>query len=374
MKIVAIIDSLRGGGAERIFSFLTHEWAKAGHSVAVFTLKPDAASELSHPNLVVRSLRNAPATGLRKLFALPALIRSIRRAARDERPNVIVSFMDQANILTLLATHALPVPVIIAERIYPAYSSLLASARFSMTRRFYRWLRNLSYQKAASIVLQSDRSISYFPAKLQRKICVIPNPIIPPRDAGFAVEIPRPTVLALGRLTKQKRFDRAISAFAEVASDFPEWHLLIVGTGPELDALQTLAESKSCARRIHFLGYQGNTASLFSQSSVFLLSSDYEGSPVALGEALSSGVPAIATDCLTGPRELLGNSEFGVLVPDGDQQALGKALRAMIASNSERERFATLGKKRAEEFAPSRVLPLWQAHIEEIANNTSHVE
>lgn len=378
MKILAIIDSLRGGGAERVLSLLCHEWARIGHTVEISTFKestlPDGEQErlTLHPALAAEYGQRHSL--MAKILLLPKLLWRIRTQVRTLQPSVIVCFMDQANILTLLATIGLPVSVVISERIYPAHSSLLIGARKGPVRSLMSLFRSTCYRRAARVILQSDRSISCFPAVMHARIQVIPNPIVFPSRTGIAIEIPQPTILSLGRLTAQKRFDLLIAAFHRIFVKFPEWHLLIAGSGEEAGKLQLLAESGPGSAQIHFLGYQGNTASLYEQSSLFVLASDFEGFPVALGEALITGTPAIASDCLTGPREILGEDRYGILVPPGDVDALTLAILAAIQDPERLKHYAESGKSRAAEFSLQRIAPLWIQMFEEIAKETSNLQ
>lgn len=377
MKITAIINSLQGGGAERTLSLLSAEWARIGHRVDVLTFRHSERSSNSpdtlklHPPLT--SIGAKPQSWITKLFLIPSLLLRIRKEVRRIKPDVVICFMDQANILTLIATAGMRIPIVVSERTYPAYSSLFTMTNSWVIRSIFALLRNRSYRRAARIVLQSDRSISLFPAPLHKRIQVLPNPIVPPSSSGMEIEIPRPTILGLGRLHQQKRFDLLIDAFHRINQAFPDWHLLIAGSGPEDTTLQAQADRGPGAARIHFLGYQGNTASLFSQSSLFVLCSDAEGFPVALGEALISGVPGIATDCLTGPREILGDSRYGMLIPPGDSAALAEALGRAISDEGLRQQYAERGKIRAAEFSLQQIAPLWIAMLEEIPKNTGNL-
>lgn len=375
MKIAAIIDSLQGGGAEKILTLLAYEWACAGNTVDIFTFKESSLQNKQHPNLKLHPALGAHSSNQHgfatKILLIPLLLYRLRKNLLKNRPDVIICFMDQANILTLLATVGMLIPVIVSERIYPAHSSLLTATASQPLRHLISYLRNRIYRRARRIVLQSDRSIEFFPLNLHQKIIVIPNPICTPEVQGLAVEIPQPTIFSLGRLVSQKRFDLLIGAFHLISREFPEWHLLIAGTGPKAQELQAQAESGSGSGQIHFLGYQGNTGALFAQATIFVLASDYEGFPVALGEALVCGVPSIATDCLTGPREILAESEYGLLIPANDLEALARAIKSLITDPGLREHYARAGKARAEEFSLQKILPLWEHVLAEITNETS---
>ena len=272
--------------------------------------------------------------------------------------------MDQANILSILVTLDKKIPVYVCERIYPAQSSLMILSSNQIIKEFFRLLRNLVYKKATQIILQSVRMKSYFPTYLHEKMIVIPNPIIAPSSDGTSPHLAADSIVPIGRLVEQKRFDLLIKSFASIAAEFPDWHLHIVGKGPLLQQLQEMASQTGFQNRIHFLGEQGNVAGILAQSKIFTLCSDFEGFPVALGEALYCGLPVIASDCLTGPQELLGLSEHGLLFPPGSDQALSEKLRLLMLDSQLRSALGARAKQRSLQFSLKKITELWLKSFE----------
>lgn len=138
--------------------------------------------------------------------------------------------------------------------------------------------------------------------------------------------LPEAFLLAVGRLVPEKGFDLLLEAYALASHQRPLPDLVIVGAGPQQPALRALAEGAGIASRVHFTGYLSNPYPLFCRARLFVLSSRHEGMPTALIEALALKVPVVATDCQTGPRQLLADGRLGVLVPPGDAQALAAGL------------------------------------------------
>lgn len=367
MKITAVIDSLTGGGAERTLLTLAVALQASGNSVTIITFKGDQIPGNTIGGCAHLSL-NAVPTGP---IPVPKFIRvmlRLRTALRASDPDLIISFMDQANLLSLLAVIEKRIPVFVCERVYPDKSSLMTISSIWLVKEFFRHLRNILYLKATRIVLQSERMHDYFPKYLQKKMIVIPNPIVAPTADGEATAIQNPSVVAIGRLVTQKRFDLLIEAFSEISQEFPEWHLQIVGSGPLESELRAHATRGSATHQIHFTGRQSNIAEILHNAKIFVLCSDYEGFPVALGEAMFCGVPVIASDCLTGPRELLGQSEWGILFSPGNSPELTTQLQMLMRSLEMRQYWGERARLRAKDFDLEKVLALWREHIK-ISNN-----
>jgi GalNAc-alpha-(1->4)-GalNAc-alpha-(1->3)-diNAcBac-PP-undecaprenol alpha-1,4-N-acetyl-D-galactosaminyltransferase len=228
-----------------------------------------------------------------------------------------------------------------------------------VTRFIYRIVRNELYSRADTIVLQTERSRNSFPARLQPQISVIPNALMrDEKGRPSDISLAEPTILCLGRLSAQKRFDRAIRAFDAVAERFPEWHLAICGSGDQKDSLEALRVGSRAADRIHLTGPTETPLATLRQAAVFMLPSDYEGFPSALLEAMSQGCACIATDCPTGPRELLAENS-GILVPTGDDEQLAGALAAILDSAQKRSELGTAAQRRAAQYLPEQIFPLW---------------
>ncbi len=153
----------------------------------------------------------------------------------------------------------------------------------------------------------------------------------------------KPTIISVGRLTRQKRFDVALEAFAHVHRQYKgNINFVIIGEGEQEHYLRNRINELGLRKNVFIAGYKGNPYPFMSRASVFLLCSDYEGLPRVLIEALALGVPCVSTDCPTGPREILDNGRFGLLAKTGDVSSISTALSKVLndlelATNMKRE-------------------------------------
>lgn len=152
-------------------------------------------------------------------------------------------------------------------------------------------------------------------------------------------------VIAIGTLKSQKRFDRLLHAFARLPDR--DTVLMILGEGGERKNLETLAQTLSIADRVFMPGFTRNPAYYLHRADLFVLSSDYEGLPTVMVEALEQGTPVVSTDCPSGPREILEDGKYGTLVPVGDIAALARAMEDALNREHDREAL----RRRAQDFS-----------------------
>ena len=223
-----------------------------------------------------------------------------------------------------------------------------------------------SYPRLDAVVTLTEADRADYERRLVEPTRVrrIPNPV--PDLGGTAADPAARTVVAAGRLTPQKGFDLLIDAWVPVAAQHPDWTLRICGGGRKQAAL---------GRRVRRLGLEGSVvlpgvvdlATEMARASVFVLSSRFEGLPVALLEAMSVGMAAVSFDCPTGPRELLEDGRDGVLVPPEDRAALSAALLDLLDDEDARRRLGAAARARSAAFAPEVVVERWEALLEEVA-------
>ncbi len=352
--LALVISSLDTGGAERILLRLARHWTDRGANVTVITLATrdtiyDLGERVRRVDLDVggdsANAVDAVVSGAHRVLAL-------RRAIKAVNADVVVSFMDRTNVLTLLATRGLGVPVMVSERIDPALHSL---------KRPWRMLRRATYPLADVVIVQTDRAAEYFPRRLRKLIKVIPNPIdlqVPASAATSETGQPR-RIVAVGRLERQKGFDLLLRAFALATATDRSWRLEIWGEGSERSQLASLAEALGIGNRIVMPGVTANIGQVLCHASIFALSSRFEGFPNALCEAMAAGVPCVAFDCQSGPREIITDGIDGILVPPGDVDALGRSLQRLMANPELREMLGQSGKRSVERFSAENVMPLW---------------
>jgi glycosyltransferase involved in cell wall biosynthesis len=193
----------------------------------------------------------------------------------------------------------------------------------------------------------------------------IPNAI--PRLEAEPSGLDVPVVVAAGRLTLQKGFDLLIPAFAKVVERHPEWTLRICGDGGQRRRLQSLILEHRLSNNVLLMGAVDRLDLQMAQASLYVLSSRFEGLPMVMIEAMSLGLPVVGFDCPTGPREVIQNGRSGVLVPDGDVEALADAMLAVIEDPEHRRRLGAGASERAKDFALDSIGPRWEALIDELS-------
>jgi glycosyltransferase involved in cell wall biosynthesis len=173
-------------------------------------------------------------------------------------------------------------------------------------------------------------------------------------------------VLAAGRLSWQKGFDRLIRAFQDVAPLEPEWGVRICGTGRHQAKLQRTIDASGLSERVCLVGAVKDLAAEMERASIFVSSSRFEGFPLVLVEAMSKGLPVIAFDCPTGPADIIEDGRVGLLVPEGDIRALGAAILELIRDEPKRRRFGAEARDRAREYDIPMVGPRWDRLLAEL--------
>jgi GalNAc-alpha-(1->4)-GalNAc-alpha-(1->3)-diNAcBac-PP-undecaprenol alpha-1,4-N-acetyl-D-galactosaminyltransferase len=356
MKIIFLISNLATGGAERVATILCNAWAKRGHTVTLiptYSAGGKSAYKISHD---VETIFLADVVGVKgkNLWSYAQRLAALRGLIRPRQPDVIVSFLANVNVAAVLSTMFMKTPLIICERIDPSSRPMLSPCELSC---------RLTYRFADMLTVQTD-SIAQKAAAIYPKLSTIrtvPNPLarsVPPPVRNIVRT--RKILLSLGRLAEQKRIDRIINAFAEVAPRFDDWDLHIYGEGPLESMLFSMIVDRGLQDRAFLRGLTSESSKVMAAADAFVIASDYEGFPNALLEAMSVGLPCIATDCPSGPREITANGHDAVLVPLHDQAALVSAMDAVMRDQTLR---ISLGKRAYEsawrKFSLETVLDRW---------------
>ena len=368
MRLTLVISSLGRGGAERVLSILASAWAEQGHQVTLLTFDGDTAPAYTvHPSVVLRHLNLAAYSKnfIQGLSRNANRVRVLRRAIRESRPTIVVSFLDMVNVLTILATRGMDVPVIISERIDPSLYDI---------GRAWHLLRRLVYPFADALVCQTDRALKRFRAMTRVRGFTIPNPVLPPPGTARSQSEPslpaRRVLIAMGRLVPQKGFDLLLEAFARLAPRHPDWNLTVLGSGPMLATLKTQRESLGLNDRIQFAGAVADPFPVLRSADMFVFSSRFEGFGMALAEAMACGLPAVSFDCPEGPSVLIRDGIDGVLVPPEDVNALTAALDRLMADAQEREKLGSRALEVLERFSLSKILGLWSELFDRVAQGS----
>lgn len=331
---IAVFVSFSGqGGVERMILNLCDGFVRAGLAVDLVIVRGRSAHLAELPARV----RLIDLRARHTFTSVPSLARYLIR----ERPAALLAAKDRAIKAAVVARALSRVPVRLVGRLGTTVSAALEGQSWLQRAGWYAGMR-LFYPRVDRLVAVSDgvaedvRRITGLPAE---RVRVVRNPVWTARLERLASErAPHPwlddrtcpVILGAGRLTRQKDFPTLLRAFAQVRAQ-QACRLAILGDGRQYDELLTLAKELGVSDDVALPGFQRNPYAWLVRASLFVLSSAWEGSPNVLTEALALGVPVVATDCPSGPREILARGRYGRLVPVGDVEALARAMLETLA-------------------------------------------
>lgn len=351
-RILLVCASLSSGGAERQLSELANYWSARGIRVTVATYSASASPDFYQLHPAVRRVHLADASrdlGRSALGLLLARVRDLRRLIRVERPDAVLSFITETNVITLLASLGGGTRIVVSERAHPAHDTSV--------RPVWRWLRRATYGRAACVAVQTKAAGNWVRERWRVDTRVIPNLL---RELP-SVDVRRESlILAVGRLQPQKGFDLLLRAFARLQGDFPEWSVTILGEGPERHALQALCTELGVTQRVHMPGVSGQVEDWMARAGLVVQPSRFEGFPNVVMEAMGLGAPVISADCPAGPADLIEDGINGRLVPVEDVAALENVMRELMGDPVARDRIGASARQVRSRFNADRIMAKWE--------------
>lgn len=366
MKLVLVIPSLDGGGAERVMTALANAWVGDGHAVTLVTLAAGLDDKYKLDTAVQRvalDVTGRSATAVDAIGHNLTRIRALRREINLAEPDAVVSFLTRTNVLVLIAAGKLRGRVIVSERSAPG-------ARW--VGGVWRALARPLYCRAAAVVAQTRRCADQLEALVGCPVEVIPNPVAPASASDGATRAPASdpgtrTILAVGRLVPKKGFDLLIAAFAQVARRHPAWRLEIMGEGRLRHSLARAIGKHGLADRVSLPGFNKHVRERMRRADLFVLPSLVEGFPNALMEAMAEGRACISFDCEMGPRELITHGENGWLVPTGNTRGLAVALDMLMQDDALRAELGARARQVSDLYSTGEILGRWNTLLARIA-------
>ena len=347
MKIMFCVLCLNYGGAEKNLCIVANELCKRGHDIYICNLNYLPTVQYIDNSVTVIDAPSFSTRGVKRFQQLNFII----KCCKDIHPDLLVSFLYIPNILTPIAGKILHIPTIISERGDP-------SKRNGKLQRFY--------SLATGAVFQTEGARKYFKGKLYNKGTVIPNPVILSEkyEKKYDYNIRTKSIIFSARFSiQQKRQDLMLDAFKIVHEKYPEYILNFFGDGPDEEKIKQYTTELGLEHSVRFNGLTTNMVEELIKSEIFVLSSDYEGIPNSLIEAMSIGLPCVSTDCTPGgARLLINNGENGLIVERGNSTLLAAAILRMIEDRAFAIKCGNEAKKISQTFSLENIMNDWERY------------
>lgn len=349
MKIVFVNPSLKFGGSERVIALLANHFFSLGHVVTIVTTDREEESFFYlEPGIkrigILKSLPKSPFLSLyRKMMALKFL----RKTILGEKPDIVYSFQEVNSIYTMISLIGVNLYTVIAVRNHPAYKKLSF---------FQSLLRKLFYKKANEIVVQTKAIEEWFKEHLDIQSTVIANPVNKENKKRDNSEVK--VIYACGRLVPQKGFSDLIRIFHEL-HNHKDWKLKILGDGKQKEFLSKQISDLDLEGTVILEGAVDAPLEYYKEGGVFAFTSEFEGFPNSLCEAMASGMAVVSYDCPSGPSDLIVDGKNGFLVPQGDEGTFKEKLKLLISDEALRMKLGKEAKKIRETLAIEKIAQQW---------------
>lgn len=366
MKLIYLIaGTYRPAGMERVLANKTNWLVNHGYDIVVATTDQKGRvnafefdSRIRFVDLGINYEDNNGRSFLNKLLHYPAKqIRHkilLKKLIREERPDVVVSmFCNDAGFVPSIANGAKTV----LEIHFSRFKRLQYGRKgiWALADRVRSWFDIKTVSRFDHFVVLTEEDKGYWGAL--KNIEVIPN------ARTFKVDEPsnleNKTIIAVGRYSYQKAFDRLIDAWGIVAKDFSDWTLRLVGDGEERETLQLKIDELKLRDRVVLGRAESDMLNVYRNASILALSSRYEGLPMVLLEAQAAGLPIVSFSCKCGPRDVITNGENGFLVAEGDVKTLAERLRLLMENSDLRHEMGRKALLNSERFREEIIMKKW---------------
>ena len=365
MRILCVLQTLRAGGAQRVFSLMADVWIAEAHDVSLLLFTDDSEPDFTpvHPDVDIRRLGILGTTSggiLHKIGKNLKRFPVVRKAVSEIRPDCVIGFMIDENLVLRLSTLGMRVPIILVEHSPYSYDPGYLK----------RMLQDIVYPLADGVVMLTRQAKAHAVGSVRSRTVVIENPIRIPEDLSSRQLAEKETTgkkvegvfLAIGRFARQKRFDRLIWAFSKIADTCPGWKVHLYGSGDEEESMRTLVAELGLENCVFLKGAVKEPWSALAEGDVFVMSSDTEGFPMALIEAMACGLAVVSTDCPTGPGELVVDGLNGLLV-SVDEEALAAGMLRLATDASLRHKLGAEATKIKERLGCERIMTRYNGFI-----------
>ena len=357
MKVDFIIGRLGKGGAERVMVTLANYFVKKEHDVRIITFDdyPDGyliSDKIKRIRILRKKLRTKK---LDNLYGLASFYKP-----RDKRPEMVISFLTFTNLISILACKYRKIPIIVSEH---------NNHNFMLNPKWLvRLTWNYVYRWSNFVTVLTDFDVDFFQKKKSR-VVVMPNPCsFPPITSNTHKR--EKIILAVGSLNRihHKGLDNLIEIMSEVLPKHPTWRLKIVGGGSSenQEILENLIKKNKVDHLVTLEGFSDNITQIMSNSSIYILSSRFEGLPMVLLEAMSQGMACVSYDCITGPSNMIKNRVNGILVADQKKKEMAIACENLILDRDLRQELGNKAIKSLNNYKIEHIYEKWQVLIKQL--------
>lgn len=356
-RIKFILPGLSAGGSEHVVSFVANRLARSGFDVSILSFEMSGSTPYYKTDERIRiDYLDVPVGKRGPLGVISDIVRRVKRLRaiyQEQRPDMVVSLLTRSNVIAVLAATGLDIPVIVSERNNPLRQK---------PGIVWQALRRYTYARAFGLITMTRGALECFPPVMRPRSWVIPN-MADYQDFKPKFTNERKVMTAVGRLVDQKGFDLLIKAWAKIADRHGDWCLRIWGEGPDRAMLEGLAAEHGVADSVQMPGVSSAPGRWIEEADAFVLSSRFEGWGLVLGEAMAAGLPSISFDCPFGPADMITHDHDGLLIEEGNIDAMANALSQLMGDSALRDRLGAQAKSAADRFAPEAIGAIWENTI-----------
>ena len=354
-KILFFVDDY-GGGTGNVVQILANEFGRMPdlQPIVVF-LNPHTKNSKLTSDIPTIEYRLSDNKSKNKLLFLWRNLKTIRKIVSTEKPDCILSFIDNINTnICLSQFFNRSIPIIVSERSNP-----LVIKPYGL----YRYLRPLAYSRANIITVQCEIFKQFMPQFIH-KMAVTPNPILKSPIVKTDYNIHgNVKFISCARLHKVKQFDKMIEAFALIHQNYSNCTLTIYGEGPEREDLERLIGQYNLTDTVFLSGATNNTFDKLVSADIYLMTSRQEGFPNSLCEAMAVGLPVVAFECHSGLRDIVDNDNNGFLTAADDTDEMCRCVLRLISDVNLRSRIGIEAIKVTSRFSVAEICKLWRGLI-----------